>query len=151
MLLGISPELGGGIPYDNRPFTEKKLVPTSSNLSTGGPSRIHALAPMPKPPSHALAWTTAPICFMPICLITRIWGMNYSHVVVLFLVLGSFVLHPAGVFLRQDQIQPFFWTWKMPFGPNFEARRTVTASTNCKRRVGGEIQKQTARQPSINR
>ncbi|CAJ1351262.1 unnamed protein product [Effrenium voratum] len=22
---------------------------------------------------------------------------------------------------QSDQIQPFFWTWKMPFGPNFEA------------------------------
>jgi len=22
---------------------------------------------------------------------------------------------------RSDHIQPFFWTWKMPFGPNFEA------------------------------
>lgn len=22
---------------------------------------------------------------------------------------------------RSDRIQPFFWTWKMPFGPNFEA------------------------------
>jgi len=21
----------------------------------------------------------------------------------------------------EDRIQPFFWTWKMPFGPNFEA------------------------------
>ena len=22
---------------------------------------------------------------------------------------------------RSDEIEPFFWTWKMPFGPNFEA------------------------------
>eukprot|EP00403_Amphidinium_massartii_P046578 CAMPEP_0178464560 /NCGR_PEP_ID=MMETSP0689_2-20121128/50904_1 /TAXON_ID=160604 /ORGANISM="Amphidinium massartii, Strain CS-259" /LENGTH=512 /DNA_ID=CAMNT_0020091463 /DNA_START=56 /DNA_END=1594 /DNA_ORIENTATION=+ len=55
-------------------------------------------------------------------------------------VTGAFLTHQLGA-LRTNHIEPFFWTWRMPYGPRFEAGwsfkrfaglETEPASGSCK-------------------